>query len=93
MELLAVSASVVRQRTDCAIVGVYEKGTLSAAAKELDKKLAGQLTRLVKQGDVRGKLGESLLLPELHNAPPKLSTPFVPPWGTVVPFPASAWFP
>ena len=69
MELLAVSASVVRQRTDCAIVGVYEKGTLSAAAKELDKKLAGQLTRLVKQGDVRGKLGESLLLPELHNAP------------------------
>ena len=69
MEINAVAASVARQRTDCAIVGVYEKGTLSAAAKELDKKLAGQLARLVKQGDVRGNLGETLLLPELHNAP------------------------
>ncbi|HEX2584484.1 MAG TPA: M17 family peptidase N-terminal domain-containing protein, partial [Steroidobacteraceae bacterium] len=69
MEILAVSASVARQRTDCAIVGVYEKGTLSAAAKELDTKLRGTLTRLVKQGDVRGKLGETVLLPELSNAP------------------------
>ncbi|MES1195931.1 MAG: leucyl aminopeptidase [Steroidobacter sp.] len=65
MELNAVIASISRQRTDCAIVGVYEKGTLSAAAKELDKKLHGQLSRLVKQGDLRGKLGETLLLPEL----------------------------
>ncbi len=64
MELHAVSASVTRQRTDCAIVGVYEKGLLSAAATELDTKLGKQLSRLIKQGDVRGKLGETLLLPE-----------------------------
>ncbi|MGE0115038.1 MAG: leucyl aminopeptidase [Steroidobacteraceae bacterium] len=64
MELHAVSASVIRQRTDCAIVGVYEKGLLSAAATELDGKLGKQLSRLVKQGDVRGKLGETLLLSE-----------------------------
>jgi leucyl aminopeptidase len=69
MELNAVVASVARQRTDCAIVGVYEKGTLSATAKELDKKLSGQLTRLIKQGDLRGKQGETLLLPELSGAP------------------------
>ncbi len=64
MELHAVSASVTRQRTDCAGVGVYEKGLLSAAATELDGKLGKQLSRLVKNGDVRGKLGETLLLPE-----------------------------
>ncbi len=64
MELHAVSASVTRQRTDCAIVGVYEKGLLSAAATELDTRVGKQLSRLVKQGDVRGKLGETLLLPE-----------------------------
>jgi leucyl aminopeptidase len=64
MELHAVSASVVRQRTDCAIVGVYEKGLLSAAASELDGRLAKQLSRLVKQGDLRGKLGETLLISE-----------------------------
>jgi leucyl aminopeptidase len=69
MELHAVSASVTRQRTDCAIVGVYEKGLLSAAASELDAKLGKQLARLVKQGDVRGKLGETLLLPEPKGVP------------------------
>jgi len=69
MELHAVSASVTRQRTDCAIVGVYEKGLLSAAAHELDSKLGKQLSRLVKQGDVRGKLGETLLLPEPKGVP------------------------
>jgi leucyl aminopeptidase len=69
MELAAVTSSAARQRTECAIVGVYEKGTLSAAAKELDTKLNGQLARLVKQGDVRGKLAETLLLPEPKSAP------------------------
>jgi len=69
MELHAVSASVIRQRTDCAIVGVYEKGLLSAAANELDAKLGKQVSRLVKQGDVRGKLGETLLLPEPKGIP------------------------
>ncbi|MGD9842877.1 MAG: leucyl aminopeptidase [Steroidobacteraceae bacterium] len=62
MELLAVAATASRQRTDCAIVGVYEKGLLSAAAAELDSKLGKQLSRLVKQGDASGKLGETLLL-------------------------------
>jgi leucyl aminopeptidase len=64
MELHAIAAAVSRQRTDCAIVGVYEKGLLSAAATELDNKLGKQLSRLLKQGDVRGKLGETLLLTE-----------------------------
>jgi leucyl aminopeptidase len=68
MELHAVSAAVTRQRTDCAIVGVYEKGLLSAAAAELDGKLGKQLSRLVKQGDLRGKLGETLLLTETRGS-------------------------
>jgi leucyl aminopeptidase len=69
MELHAVSAAVTGQRTDCAIVGVYEKGLLSAAATELDAKLGKQLSRLIKQGDVRGKLGETLLLNEPKGVP------------------------
>jgi len=64
MDLFSVTGSAARQRTDCAVVGVYEKGVLTTAAEELDEKLAGQIARLVKQGDVRGKLGETLLLPE-----------------------------
>jgi leucyl aminopeptidase len=69
MEHFVVTASAARQRTDCAIVGVYEKGALSAAADELDTKLGGALARLVKNGDARGKLGETLLITELRGAP------------------------
>jgi len=69
MEHFVVTASAARQRTDCAIVGVYEKGALGIAAGELDAKLGGTLSRLVKNGDVRGKLGETLLIGDVKGAP------------------------
>jgi leucyl aminopeptidase len=69
MEHFVVTASAARQRTDCAIVGVYEKGALVNAASDLDAKLGGLISRLVKSGDVRGKLGETLLLSDLKNSP------------------------
>jgi leucyl aminopeptidase len=62
MRFYAVSGSAARQRTDCAIVGLYESGALSAAATQLDAALDGRLTRLVKRGDLRGKPGETTLL-------------------------------
>jgi len=69
MEHFVVTASPTRQRTDCAIVGVYEKGSLGSAASDLDTKLGGVLTRLVKNGDLRGKLGETFLLSDPKGAP------------------------
>jgi leucyl aminopeptidase len=68
MEFFVTSASPSRQRTDCAIVGVFDKGSLSAAAEELDRKLGGRIARLVKRGDVRGKFGDSLLLADVTGA-------------------------
>ncbi len=62
MRFYAVSGSAAQQRTDCAIVGLYESGTLSAAAAQLDATLGGRLARLVKRRDLRGKAGETLLL-------------------------------
>ncbi len=62
MRFYAVSGSAARQRTDCAIVGLYESGTLSGAALQLDAALGGRIGRLVKRRDVRGKLGECTLL-------------------------------
>jgi leucyl aminopeptidase len=69
MEHFVVTASAARQRTDCAIVGVYDKGARSVAADDLDSKLGGTLSRLAKSGDLRGKLGETLLLSDLKGAP------------------------
>jgi leucyl aminopeptidase len=62
MRFYAVSGSAARQRTDCAIVGIYESGALGVAATQLDAALGGRIARLVKRGDVRGKAGEIALL-------------------------------
>ena len=62
MRFHAVSGSAARQRTDCAIVGLYESGTLTAAAGQLDVALDGRIAKLVKRGDLRGKPGEVTML-------------------------------
>jgi leucyl aminopeptidase len=69
MEFFATASSAARQRTDCAIVGVYDKGVLSSAAEALDKRIGGRIARLVKRGDLRGKSGDSVLLADLTGGP------------------------
>jgi len=62
MRFHAMSGSAARQRTECAIVGLYESGALSVAASQLDTVLGGRIGRLVKRHDARGKLGDCTLL-------------------------------
>jgi leucyl aminopeptidase len=69
MEFFVSTASPSRQRTECAIVGVYDKGVLSAAAEELDARIGGRIAKLVKRGDLRGKSGDAVLLTDLTGAP------------------------
>ena len=67
MEFFVTSATPSRQRTDCAIVGVFEKGSLSTSAEDLDRKLGGRIAKLIKRGDLRGKTGDSLLLADVSG--------------------------
>ena len=69
MEFFVSTASPSRQRTDCAIVGGYDKGVLSAAAEDLDARIGGRIAKLVKRGDLRGKTGDAVLLADLSGAP------------------------
>jgi leucyl aminopeptidase len=69
MEFFASTTSVSRQRTQCAIVGVYDKGVLSSAAEALDRRIGGRIARLVKRGDLRGKSGDAVLLADLTGTP------------------------
>jgi leucyl aminopeptidase len=62
MRFHAASGSATRQRTDCAVVGLYESGALANATAQLDAALGGRISRLVKRGDLRGKAGETSLL-------------------------------
>jgi leucyl aminopeptidase len=41
----------------CVVAGVFEDGTLSAAAARIDEKSGGAIRRLLESGDVTGKLG------------------------------------
>ncbi len=69
MELFATSTAPSRQRTDCAIVGVYDKGVMTDAAAELDQRIGGRLARLIKKGDLRGRSGDVVLLSDLSGGP------------------------
>jgi leucyl aminopeptidase len=62
MRFYATSGSAARTRTDCAIVGLYDSGNLTAAGAQLDAALGGRLSKLIQRGDVRGKAGETALI-------------------------------
>lgn len=69
MEFSVKRGSVEKQRSGCIVVGVYEKHKLSAAATALDQASGGAIARLLKGNDIKGKVGDTLLLHhvgELH---------------------------
>lgn len=55
-----------KQRGACIVVGVYETRKLTDPAKILDKATDGYITSILRNGDMEGKAGTSLLL---HNVP------------------------
>jgi leucyl aminopeptidase len=64
MDFVAKTGTAAALRTDCAIVGVYQDGSLSQAAKEIDAVAGKLVSGLVKRGDFTGKPGATLLV---HN--------------------------
>lgn len=64
MEFSVKSGSPEKQRTPCIVVGVYEPRRLSPVAEILDQASNGQLSALLRRGDMEGKAGQTLLL---HN--------------------------
>ena len=56
-----------KHKTPCIIVGVHVGRALSERAADLDRASRGALTRIVARGDVSGKVGECLLLPDVSG--------------------------
>ncbi|MGB5336546.1 MAG: leucyl aminopeptidase, partial [Woeseiaceae bacterium] len=52
---------------DCVIVGVYDRGKLSAGASDLDAASKGEIRKLVKRGDISSKPGRCALLTGLQG--------------------------
>ena len=62
MEFSIKSGSPEKRRTACIVVGVFESRKLSASASRLDEAMGGNLSELLRRGDMTGKAGTTLLL-------------------------------
>ncbi len=62
MKLSVKSTQPEKLQKSCLIVGVYDNGDLTAAARLLDKTCQGSISRLIKQGAFKGKPGQTLPL-------------------------------
>ncbi|NNF66742.1 MAG: leucyl aminopeptidase [Gammaproteobacteria bacterium] len=62
MNFFVSSAAATRQRTDCAIVGIYKAKRLSADAAALDKASSKVISKAIAAGDIDGKLGATYLI-------------------------------
>lgn len=67
MKVSIDSAQPEKHRQDCLIVGIFEDGKLTATAKDLDNNSHGFITKLIKQGVFKGKLGQTLPIFNLTN--------------------------
>lgn len=62
MQYFTTTSNAAHRAIDCVIVGVYERGKLSAGATEIDKASGGELRRLIKSGDISTQPGRCVVL-------------------------------
>ena len=62
MEYFTTTSNASRRAVDSVIVGVYERGKLGIAAKDIDSASKGVIRRQIKSGDVSGSLGRAVVL-------------------------------
>ena len=62
MEFPVKTGAAASQRTECAILPVFEDGQLRGATREIDTAARGIIKQLVRKGDVSGRLGTTTLI-------------------------------
>jgi leucyl aminopeptidase len=62
MKYFTTTSKASRRVVDCVIVGIYERGKLSAGAAEIDSASNGALKALFKTGDLSPQLGKCKVL-------------------------------
>ena len=62
MDYSIESASLDKLQSDCLVVGIYENQPLEKNAKQLDTLTNGLLSQLLGRGDIKAKVGETLLI-------------------------------
>ncbi len=73
MKFQIESQNIEKIDNDCLVVGIYEKNELTPSAKKLDQISQHYLTKILKNSEMQGKVGQTMLL---HHVP-KLAAPRV----------------
>lgn len=63
MEFIVKSTNAASLKTATLVLAVYEGPSLEGIAQAMDNLVGGALSRLLKQGDLAGKVGQTLLVP------------------------------
>ena len=69
MQFQVKTGAASQQRTACAIVPVFSGGELPSAARSLDKAGGGLITRAIRNRDIKGEVGDVLLLTHTGDLP------------------------
>ncbi len=67
LEYQAKSSDIAMQRTDCAVVAIFENGNISASAQILNNNCDNIVRDLIKQEELSGKPGQALWLYHLSG--------------------------
>ena len=62
MKFFTMTSKVSKRAADCVIVGIYNRGKLSASAVDIDAASNGYLRNRVKSGDLSGEAGRVAVL-------------------------------
>ncbi|WP_454739938.1 leucyl aminopeptidase [Cupriavidus necator] len=54
-------------KSDCLVLGLFEEGPMTGVALHVDEATRGLVSRLMKAGDFDGKVGSTLLVPEVSG--------------------------
>ncbi|QCI21660.1 leucyl aminopeptidase [Buchnera aphidicola (Hyadaphis tataricae)] len=67
MKFILKHCHLEKEYTDCIIVGIFESLQLSRSANYLDSSSNGYITSLLKLGDIKGNIGETIMFYNIPN--------------------------
>lgn len=69
MDYIVKTLVAQKQKTGCIVIGIHTEKGLSDAALALDSLSEGELSQMIRKGDIEGTVGQTLLLQSLKNCP------------------------
>ena len=67
MDIKSRAGNILKEKSDAAVIAVFEGEPLSGALAQADKAMGGAMSRAVKQGEFTGKRDETILFRDVRG--------------------------